>query len=308
MRIGFNLPHMGPAAGPDAITALATRAEEIGYSSLWVTERLLYPLKPSVPYVATPDGSLPDPYRTVIDPLTSLAFVAGQTSRIRIGTSVLNLPWYNPTLLARSLTALDVLSKGRLNVGFGTGWSPDEYAAAGSDWRRRGRRADENLEALIAIWTTDPVTFEGETFRIPTSVIGPKPVQRPHPPILMAAYTEATMARVARFADAWLPVGVPIDGMKAMLAAIRQMAGDFGRDPERIELVVRANVELHESPLGDDRFIFAGSLDQIRGDLAGVREAGAAEVHFDPTFDPAMRTADDWSAALERWWEVAQSV
>jgi probable F420-dependent oxidoreductase len=307
MRLGYFLPQMGPAAGPDAILQVARRAEELGYDSVWVTERTLFPIDPAVPYVATPDGSLPDVYREVIDPLSVLAFVASATERITIGPSVLNLPWYNPTLLGRSLTALDVLSKGRLTVGFGMGWSPDEYAAAGADWHRRGRRADENLEALLAIWTTDPVEYEGSAFAIPASVIGPKPVQDPHPPIYMAAYTEAAMNRVARFADGWMPVGVPIDGMTAMLGGIRQMAAGHGRDGDAIELIVRANLWVTDEPLGDDRFIFTGSMDQIRADVEGCREAGAAEIDFDITFDPAARTPDDFLRGLDTWMEVARA-
>ena len=307
MRIGYFLPQMGPAAGPDALISVAQQAEALGYDSLWVTERTLFPVDPAVPYVASADGSLPDVYRDVIDPLTALAFVAAATERVTIGPSVLNLPWYNPTLLARSLTALDVLSKGRLTVGFGMGWSPDEYEAAGADWHRRGKRADENLEALLAIWTADIVAYEGDDFAIPRSVIGPKPVQQPHPPIYMAAYTEAAMNRVARFADGWMPVGVPIEGMKAMLAGIRQMAEGHGRDGDAIELIVRANLHVTDAPLGDDRPIFVGTPDQIRADVEASREAGAAEIDFDITFDPAARTPDDFLQGLETWLEVARA-
>ena len=307
MRLGYFLPQMGPAAGPDALISVATRAEALSYDSLWVTERTLFPIEPAVPYVASADGSLPDVYRDVIDPLTALAFVAAATERVVIGPSVLNIPWYNPTLLARSLTALDVLSKGRLKVGLGMGWSPDEYAAAGADWHRRGKRADENLEALLAIWGSDPVRYDGDEFRIPASVIGPKPVQSPHPPIYMAAYTEAAMARVARFADGWMPVGVPIEGMTAMLGGIRQMAEGHGRDGDAIELIVRANLHVTDTPLGDDRFIFTGTPDQIRADIDGCREAGAAELTFDVTFDPATRTSDDYLRGLETWLEAVKA-
>ena len=306
MRLGYFLPQMGPAAGPDALIQVAQRAEAVGYDSLWVTERTLFPIEPSVPYVASADGSLPDVYRDVLDPLTALAFVAAATERVVIGPSVLNLPWYNPTLLGRTLTTLDVISKGRLKVGFGMGWSPDEYEAAGADWHRRGKRADENLEALLAIWTSDPVEYEGEDFSIPASVIGPKPVQKPHPPIYMAAYTEAAMARAARFADGWMPVGVPIDGMRAMLAGIRQMAEGHGRGADAIELIVRANIWVTDEPLGDDRFIFTGTPDQIRADVEASREAGAAELTFDVTFDPATRTPDDYLRGLETWLEVGK--
>lgn len=196
---------------------------------------------------------------------------------------------------------------GRLRVGFGMGWSPDEYLAAGADWHRRGKRADENLEALIAIWTTDPVEYESPDFTIPPSFIGPKPVQSPHPPIYLAAYTEAAMARAARFADGWMPVGVPIEGMTAMLHAIRQVAEGHGRGPDSIELIVRANLWVTDEPLGDDRFVFTGSMDQIRADVAGSRAAGAAELTFDVSFDPAVTTVDDFLAGLDTWWEVGRA-
>ncbi len=107
MRLGFFLPSIGPLAGPDALAQVASRAEELGFDSLWTTERLLVPLEPSAPYPAA-DGRIPEVYKTTLDPLHSLTFVAGQTSRIGLGVSVLNLPWYNPPLLARRLTTIDV--------------------------------------------------------------------------------------------------------------------------------------------------------------------------------------------------------
>src|SRR5215471_18429833 len=130
MRLGFFLPQIGPLAGPVNLTHVAARAEEVGYDSLWTTERLLFPLETTAPYPVG-DGTIPEVYKTVLDPLDALAFVAAQTSRIALGTSILNLPWYNPVLIARRLTSLDVLSSGRLRVGFGIGWSPEEYQAAG---------------------------------------------------------------------------------------------------------------------------------------------------------------------------------
>src|SRR5690348_12676364 len=147
MRLGFALPQIGAIAGPESITAIAQRGEALGFDSLWVLDRILWPLQPQVPYPVG-DGSLPEGYKRVLDPLDTLTFAAALTQRIALGTSVLNLPWYNPVLLARRLSTLDVLSRGRLRVGFGMGWSPDEYEAAGSPWQQRGKRADEYVQAL----------------------------------------------------------------------------------------------------------------------------------------------------------------
>ena len=127
MKLGFNLPQLGPAATPEAMVRAAKRAEELGYDSLWVTDRVLFPVEPQTPYMGSPDGSLPEAYKIVLDPLESLTYVAAHTTRIALGTSILDLPYYNPVMLARRLTTLDVLSGGRLRLGLGLGWSKDEF-------------------------------------------------------------------------------------------------------------------------------------------------------------------------------------
>ena len=300
MRLGFNLPQIGPAASPEAMVRVAQRAEELGYDSLWVTERLLYPTNPQSPYPATPDGSLPEAFKVNFDPIETLTFVAGQTKQIGLGTSVLDMPYYNPVMLARRLTTLDVLSGGRLRVGLGLGWSQDEYEATGAPKSGKGRYADEFLAVLKAIWTTDPVEFHGEFFHLPKSVIQPKPVQKPHPPIYLAAYSPGALKRAATMADGWNPAGIPLDGMKEMLEGLRGMAKQAGRDANDVAVVVRANFTLTDEPLGDERFIFYGSADEIKADIAGVRELGAAELFFDPTFSPDGATVEGFLSSMER--------
>src|SRR5262245_60859660 len=173
MKYGISLPQLGPVASAKAMRSLAQRAEEIGYDSLWVLERTLVPVQPLVPYPATPDGQLPEEYKIVFDPIECLTFAAAVTSRIRLGTSVIVLSNHQPLSLARRLATLDQLSGGRLICGFGVGWSKDEIEAAGIDFQTRGRRADEFVETLKAIWTQDPVEFHGKFFNIPKSYIGP---------------------------------------------------------------------------------------------------------------------------------------
>jgi hypothetical protein len=143
---------VGSVAGPDALVTVAKRAEDLGYDSLWILDRILWPINPRALYPIG-DGSLPVHYKNVLDPMETLTFGAAHTSRIALGTGVLNLPWYNPVLLARQLTTFDILSAGRLRVGFGIGWSPDEYEAAGvalGRTRQTRRRVDlspqENMD------------------------------------------------------------------------------------------------------------------------------------------------------------------
>jgi probable F420-dependent oxidoreductase len=298
MRLGFALPQIGAFAGPEPVAAIAQRAEALGYDSLWVLDRLLWPVNPQAPYPLG-DGSLPEQYKRTLDPVETLTFAAALTRKIALGTSVLNLPWYNPVLLARRLTSLDVLSGGRLRVGLGIGWSPDEYVAAGSTWNERGKRSDESIQALKAIWTTDPVEFQGAYYRIPKSFISLKPVQKPHPPIYMAAFTPAAMQRVAREANGWFPVGIPIAAIPQIFDGIKQMAREAGRKPDEIELIVRGHAEPTDKAADKGRGDFTGSLEQIAGDIAATRSLGAAELVFDVQFAPEIKGTDDILKLLE---------
>jgi probable F420-dependent oxidoreductase len=305
MRFGFALPQVGSEAGSEGLVMVARRAEDLGFDSLWVLDRILWPINPRAPYPIG-DGSLPDKYKSVLDPLETLTFAAAHTRRIALGTGVLNLPWYNPVLLARRLTTLDVLSAGRLRVGFGIGWSPDEYEAAGVTWQERGKRADELIKALKKIWTTDPVDFQGKYYRIPKSVIGPKPVQKPHPPIYMAAFTPSAMKRVATEANGWFPVGIPLAGIGPMFDGIKSMAKNAGRDPSALELIVGAGIEIHKTPIQKDRLDFTGTLEQIAEDVTIARKLGAAEIVISAQFSPGVDTAKDLVACMEKLWRIVK--
>jgi probable F420-dependent oxidoreductase len=305
MKLGFNLPQIGPAASPESLVRVGQRAEELGYDSVWVTERLLFPIEPQTAYVGTPDGSLPEAYKIVLDPLESLTYVAAHTNRVALGTSILDMLYYNPVMLARRLTTLDVLSGGRLRVGLGLGWSQDEFDAVGASMKGRGRRADEFITVLKVIWTTDPVEFHGEFYQVPKSIIQPKPVQKPHPPIYLAAYTPSGLKRAATLANGWFPAGVPSDGLKEMIAGLKGMAQEAGRDPAELDVVVRANVVVTEEPQGDERFMFLGSLGQIKSDIAATKELGVTEIHFDPSFSPDGVSVDGFLSLMERIRELA---
>ena len=300
MRLGFALGNIGPIGTAEAVSRIAQRAEALAYHSLWTVERLLWPLQPQTPYPVTPDGHLPDEYKHVLDPLDSLTFVASLTSKISLGTSVLDMPYYNPVLLARRLTTIDVLSGGRLRVGLGLGWSQDEMDAAGAQIQQRGARADEFLQVLKAIWTTNPVEFHGKFFRLPKSCILPKPVQKPHPPIYLAAFAPPALKRLATLADGWNPVMVPPAGMAQMFDGIKQMAKAAGRDPAALAMIVRANLVLSDKPLGPDRAFFSGSIEQIKEDVAACRGIGAHELFFDPTFSPGAQALSTWLALMEQ--------
>lgn len=300
MRIGFAAGNIGPIGTADAVARIAQRAEALGYESLWTVERLLSAVHPQTPYPVTPDGVLPREYEHVLDPLDTLTFAAAHTSRVTLGTSVLDIPFYNPVVLARRLTTIDILSKGRLRVGFGLGWSKDEMDAAGTELRQRGARADEFLAVIKAVWTTNPVEFQGRFYRVPKAYISQKPVQKPHPPIYLAAFAPPALKRLATMADGWNPVMVPPAAMAEMFAGIKKMAQEAGRDPSALQLIVRANVLLSDQPLGKDRALFSGTLAQVKEDLNACRQIGAHEVFFDPTFSSGAQKLDRWLTLMEQ--------
>ncbi|MGA5452944.1 TIGR03619 family F420-dependent LLM class oxidoreductase [Streptomyces umbrinus] len=248
MKIGFALPQFHKQALGIARTAeFAREAENAGAASLWVGDRNLAAVNPKVGYGGQGD-SIPAELNTAADPFVLLAIAASATERVLLGTHVLIAPLYPPVQLARSLTSIDVISDGRLLPGFGIGWSPEEYEAAGSDFTRRGARMNELLDALDAIWTTDPAQYSGELISVPLHHSPLKPARRPRPPFYLGAMSERALRRVAERGDGWLPlVVVPsyvdIDGLVNQRAAIDLWAREAGRDPSAIDAVLRVNID-----------------------------------------------------------------
>lgn len=169
MKIGITLPLAGQQATRDNVIHMAQNSESEGFDSLWVFERLLWPINPQTPYPATPDGSLPAQYQVMLDPLETLTYVAANTNRIALGTSVIDVLFHNPVILARRFATLDVFSEGRSICGLGIGWSKDEYQASNISFKDRGKRADEFLQVLKRIWVDDVVEFKGKFYNIPAS-------------------------------------------------------------------------------------------------------------------------------------------
>ena len=182
---------------------------------------------------------LPEYFKRSMDPVEALTFAA-HTRRLTLGTSVLNMPFYNPVVLARRLATLDVLSGGRLRVGLGQAWSADELEAVGADPKVRASRADEFIAVLKAMWGPDPVAFQGRHFRVARSVVGLKPVQAPHPPLYLAAYVAPALRRAATVSDGWLPSGVPLPAIPKMVGQLHALAREAGRDPARLEVIYLA--------------------------------------------------------------------
>jgi probable F420-dependent oxidoreductase len=245
--LGFAVPQFGESAHLDVgeFARFASTAERFGADSLWVGDRLLAAVHPTVGYAGK--DTIPGQFRTNLDPFIALTVAATATTTARLGSSVFVAPWYPPVQLARQLTSIDVISGGRLLPGFGIGWSPDEYQAAGAPFARRGAQLDELLDVLDALWTANPVRHEGTRWSIPESWVDLKPVQRPRPPVYLGAFTPAGLRRIGTRADGWMagvqvPGGVHLKALNWQRAAIDDAARAAGRDPSVIHTYVRINV------------------------------------------------------------------
>jgi probable F420-dependent oxidoreductase len=278
MKLGFGIPVSGSWATPANITDIARAAERLGYESLWSFQRTLYPA----------DDSIPVPYRSVHDPIAVSGFLAGVTERIRIGIAIVNLPFYSPLLLAKMLTSIDVLSDGRLDAGLGLGWNPDEFAAAGVPIERRGARAEDFLAALRTIWTEDPVEYHGEFYDVPPGRVDPRPVQRPHPPILLGGGAEPALRRAGRLADGWISSSrFPAAQVPQAVRTIRDAAAQAGRDPDALRVIIRGSVRVRAQ---DEDRPLSGTVDKIKRDFAAYADAGATELFVDLNFDEEIGT------------------
>lgn len=305
MLIGFAVPQAGSWATPENQVELAQRAEELGYASLWTFQRLLYPADPTT----SADSQRWAPiYRSVHDPLVTLAYLAAHTRRVRLGVAVLNMPWYSPLLLAKQATTLDTVSGGRLDLGLGLGWAREEYDAAGAPFERRGARAEEFVTALHAIWTQDVVEVHGEHHIIRAAVVEPKPVQRPRPPLLLGGSADAALRRAGRLGDGWVSSsGQDLTSIGRAIAVVHEGAREAGRDQTRLRVVCRGALRVR--PGGSSRRRpLSGSYDEIRADLGVLADQGVTEVFLDLNFDREVGTVDaDPAASMRRGHEVLEA-
>ncbi len=277
MDLGFALPVSGAWATPDKVAAIARAADDRGFRTVWTFQRVLFPTTFEIAPV----------YRSVLDPLVTLGYAAAVTTRVRLGSAVVNGPFYAPAVLAKQLAALDVLSQGRLDAGIGLGWSPDEYAAAGVPMQQRGRRFDEWLDCLHALLTEDPVAFDGEFYTVPRSYVAPRPVQQPRPPLLLGGTAEAALRRAATRGDGWISSSrASLDDIRNGVVVVREAAEQAGKRPDDVRTVVRGVTVVRDTPIDvPDRPPLQGSVAQIQEDLARYADCGVDEVFFDLNFD-----------------------
>jgi probable F420-dependent oxidoreductase len=296
MKVGILLPQTGDLATSENILYIGKEAEKEGFDSVWVFERLLWPVKPQTPYGGVPNLPIPVEYQSVLDPLETLTYLAGNTQRISLGTSIIDILFHNPVVLARRFATLDVLSGGRVIAGLGLGWSKDEYDASGIPFSHKGARADEYMQVLKRIWTDDVVEFRGQFYNIPASKIGPKPVQKPHPPILLGAYSPKAFPRIVNYADGWIPIAgsVPLEQQEQAINGLREAARKANKDPSNIRIFVLSYPNVldsssQSSSSNQPRSPMSGTIDQIGSDIDRFKAMGAEHIIFGYAFSPIGR-------------------
>jgi probable F420-dependent oxidoreductase len=277
MDYGIVLPHFGSFAREqpaERIVAVAEAAESLGYSTAWVIDHLVLPAKVEGGYAFNPL----DPF---LEPISVLGALALRTSRIKLGTAVLVLPYRHPIYTAKALATVDVLSGGRLVVGVGAGWMEPEFAALGVSITERGSRTNETIDVLKALWTEDVPSYNGRHFQFSNIKFVPQTVQKPRPPILVGGMTRGALQRAARRADGWIALGKSPADLRQPLEMLREMAAKAGRKPD----------ELHISMLP----ISAPSLEQVIDDLPRYRELGVQHLYL------SMRA---WTTEFSRYMEL----
>jgi probable F420-dependent oxidoreductase len=310
---GFTIPGSGPLTDPDAMAQIARRGEELGFDFLVCPDHIIFPRQVASPYPYNEEGVHPGTGPgECLDQLTMLAFLAAQTTRIRLGTSVMIVPHRNPLVAAKSIATLDVLSRGRVILGVGVGWLREEFEVLSlPPFDERGAVTDEYLRAYIELWTSDSPSFHGKYVEFNDISFLPKPVQKPHPPIWVGGESRPALRRTAELADGWYPLGsnptFPMgtpqqlaDGLERLAVYARR----FGRDPSEIETIYRTHqFELTEAAANGNRLPFVGNAEQMASDIRQYQDMGVGSLVLD-----FLRQTEDLDVMLGRMERFAKDV
>jgi len=236
MKVGIGMFVTGYTV--DAIT-MGTAIEEAGFDSIWVPDHTVLPVNPVTKYPGTGDGVIPSLYGEMADPFVLLAYIGACTKRIRLATGICLVPERHPLTLAKAVSTLDNFSGGRVTLGIGAGWLPEETVLYGTDFSKRWAYTRESVLAMKALWEHGTASFDGKYVQFPEVRCDPLPAQRPYPPVIIGAPgTDRTFDRIAAWGDGWLPVMVPPSAVAEARVKLRERCEARGRDPDQIEITV----------------------------------------------------------------------
>lgn len=272
MKFGVMFANVGPMGRAEGAVGLAQAAEANGIESLWTVEHTVVPAGYESAYPYSPTGKMPGPDDSPIpDPLIWLSFVAAATSTIRLGTGILILPQRNPVTLAKEISTLDQLSGGRVELGIGVGWLAEEFEAIGVPFEERGKRTDEHVAALRALWTQNPATHEGKYSSFTDVYSCPQPAQA-RVPIVVGGHSPAAARRAGRLGDGFFPGKGSHAELTELIGIMRASATEHGRDPDEIEVTA-----------GGDGALGSKAVDEVKA----LADMGVSRVIIPPlAFDP----------------------
>jgi probable F420-dependent oxidoreductase len=292
MHFGFSLPGRGALARPDTLVKLAERADGLRYSSVFVTDHVVIPTayRSTYPYSVTGKAA-GDWTQGYLEPLALMGVLAGLTSRVRLGTSVLVIPYRNPLLTAKMLATLDVMSGGRVILGAGVGWLEEEFEALHAPpFARRGRVTDEYLRLMRECWTREPLMWKGRYYTTAEVSMMPKPLAKDGIPIWTGGHTDAALRRAGELADGWHPIGFRAPALlhpaeyAEKAAIIHGWARKAGRSPTDITLSLRVPLDLvskRARPPAGDRIPFRGTAAEVTADIRSYQALGVTHFVFD---------------------------
>jgi probable F420-dependent oxidoreductase len=307
MQFGFGLPTAGAAAnGPD-LSQIAQRAEALGFESVWSGDHIIMPTGKITQYPYTPDGSFARPLgEGFLEPFTLLAYVAGATTTIQLGLTVIILPYRNPIVQAKMLACLDRLSGGRLICGVGVGWLEKEFQVLQASYKDRGAVSDEYLEIFKILWTQDNPQFHGQFYQFDGITFSPKPIQQPHPPIWVGGHSRRAIRRAVRYGAAWHPTRQTPDFVQRHLPYLRAEAERHGRDPHTIIISLKrslhfTDIGLSGAVLSHSNNALMGSTQEVIDDVRRCQDLGIAQLTFDfrtDRLDEILAIIEHFAAAV----------
>ncbi len=275
MNIGISVPL--PAYHVD-VGFMAKKAEELGFESFWCAEHPFIPVHSTSRFPGSEDGVIPESYSHFVDPFVALARASGATKTIKLGTGIVLVPERHPLLLAKEISTLDLFSGGRFLFGIGAGWLREETQIMGGDFDHRWTQTRESILAMKELWTKPAAEFHGKYYDFPLVKSFPKPLQKPHPPVLLGGSAKNILERIIAWGDGWLPNRVTPEKLREGRATLDRLAKDAGRDPSKI------TISVHGQPADRDL-------------LRRFHDAGANRVIVRP---PVVKTESEMGTALSR--------
>lgn len=277
MNFGFVLPTFTQA---DEILNFAITAENYGVESIWMQDHIILPKTDTKQYPYTKDKSFPlNPKTPILDPLVTLGFIASKTSKIKLGTSIIVLPYRNPIILAKNFSTLDLLSNGRALCGIGAGWLEKEFEVLGVSYLDRGKITNKYLEKIRELWDEDKSNNLDYTFE-------PKPIQKPSIPIWVGGNSKSAIKRAVKYGQAWHPTRLTPDDIKNKLPYIKALLSEFGKNTESFLISLKRNLNFTDLKLPNINFqetpsSLSGTADEIKKDIKYCQEIGIDQLTFD---------------------------